>query len=115
MIKFGIVTVSAVILAGIVGFAAAPVRAEDMVKTIVIKDHKFEPSEVEIPAGVKIRLVVKNEDALPEEFESKQLKLEKVIAGKTEGILVIGPLKPGIYKFVGEFNEKTAKGQIVVK
>ena len=56
-----------------------------------------------------------NEDATPEEFESHDLNREKVIAGKSKGIVVIGPLKPGTYSFVGEFHEDTAKGRIVVK
>jgi plastocyanin len=82
---------------------------------IVIKDHKFTPDRLEVPAGKKVKLVVDNQDATPEEFESHPLKLEKVIPGKSKATLFVGPLKPGEYKFVGEFNEKTAKGVIVAK
>ena len=82
---------------------------------ITIKDHKFSPDRIEVPAGKKVKLVVDNQDATPEEFESHPLKVEKVIPGKSKATIFIGPLKAGEYKFVGEFNEKTAKGVIVAK
>ena len=80
-----------------------------------IKNHKFEPAEIKIPANKPVILKVKNLDSTPEEIESKSLKIEKVIAGGSEATLNIRPLTAGIYKFVGEFNEKTAQGQIVVE
>jgi plastocyanin len=83
--------------------------------TLVIKDHRFEPAEITVPAGKKIKLIVQNQDATPEEFESHSLNREKVIAGKSSASIFIGPLKPGTYPFVGEYNEKTAKGVIVAK
>ncbi|HUQ29224.1 MAG TPA: cupredoxin domain-containing protein [Usitatibacter sp.] len=82
---------------------------------ITIKDHKFSPDRVEIAAGKKVKLIVENKDATPEEFESDTLKVEKVIPGNSKATIYVGPLKPGEYKFVGEFNEKTAKGVIVAK
>ncbi len=90
------------------------IAADDEFK-LVIENHKFEPSEVTIPAGKKIKLIVENRDATPEEFESHALNREKVIAGKSTATILIGPLKPGSYPFVGEYNEKTAKGVIVAK
>jgi len=97
--------------------ALAPLAwaADDATFELTIKDHKFTPSEIVVPAGQKIRLVVKNEDPTPEEFESKPLNREKVIAGKSQATIFVGPLKPGEYKFVGEYNEKTANGKIIVK
>ena len=83
--------------------------------TLVIKDHKFDPTEITVPAGQKVKLIVKNEDPTPEEFESKPLNREKVIPGKSSATIFIGPLSPGRYPFVGEYNEKTAKGVIIVK
>ena len=82
---------------------------------LVIENHRFVPDRVEVPAGQKVKLVVENRDATPEEFESHSLKREKVIAGKSTASLFIGPLKPGEYKFFGEFNEKTAQGVVVAK
>jgi plastocyanin len=95
---------------------ALPAQAADPEpQTLTIKDHKFAPAELEIPSGVRVRLIIRNDDATPEEFESKDLRIEKVIPGKTETSVFVGPLKPGIYKFVGEFHEATAQGRIVVK
>jgi plastocyanin len=88
--------------------------ADDEFK-LVIQDHKFLPAEVVVPAGKKVKLVVENRDATPEEFESHALGREKVIAGKSTATILIGPLKAGRYDFVGEYNEKTAKGTIVVQ
>ena len=82
---------------------------------LVIENHKFTPDRVEVPAGKKVKLVVENKDSTPEEFESHSLNREKVIPGKSSATIFIGPLKPGEYKFVGEFNEKTAQGVIVAK
>ena len=94
---------------------AAPALAADDEFKLVIENHKFEPAEIVIPANKKVKLVIENRDATPEEFESKPLKAEKVIAGKSTASVFIGPLKPGSYAFVGEYNEKTAKGAVVVK
>ena len=94
---------------------AAGAQAADPEVTLVIKNHRFEPSELKVKAGEKIKLVVHNQDSTPEEFESHALNREKVIPGKSTATIFIGPLKAGEYKFVGEFNEKTAKGVIVAK
>jgi hypothetical protein len=82
---------------------------------IVIKDHLFFPSVVEVPAGQKIRLKIINQDPTPEEFESYELNREKVIAGNRETVVFIGPLTPGEYPFFGEFNPRTAQGKVVAQ
>ncbi len=94
---------------------AAPARAADAEFKLVIENHKFEPAEVVVPAGTKVKLAVENRDATPEEFESHALNREKVIAGKSTATIFIGPLSPGRYAFVGEYNEKTAQGAIVAQ
>lgn len=94
--------------------ANSALAADDEFK-VVIENHKFEPSEVVVPAGRKVKLVIENRDATPEEFESHSLNREKVIAGKSTATIFVGPLKPGSYSFVGEYHEKTAKGTIVAK
>ena len=75
----------------------------------------FEPAEVIVPAGVKLKLVVKNLDRTPEEFESYELNREKVIPGGKQAIIYVSPLKPGKYHFFGEFHQKTAKGILIAK
>ena len=89
--------------------------AEDPTFSVVIRDHQFQPAEVRIPAGKKVRLVVDNQDATAEEFESKELKREKVIPAKSRATILIGPLKQGRYPFVGEFHEQTAKGVVIAE
>jgi plastocyanin domain-containing protein len=93
----------------------ANLAAQEASYTLVIKDHRFQPSEIEIPAGVKIALIVKNDDPTPEEFESTELRREKVVPGGEQITVYIGPLKPGRYEFVGDFNPKTARGHIIAK
>ncbi|MDH5180229.1 MAG: cupredoxin domain-containing protein [Gammaproteobacteria bacterium] len=83
--------------------------------TINIKDHKFDPAEITIPANTKVKLLVQNNDATPEEFESYELHREKIIRGNSKAIIFVGPLEPGRYNFFGEFNPKTAQGFINVK
>ena len=87
--------------------------AETPIYELTIKDHQFSPAELQIPAGTKIKLLVKNMDTTPEEFESYELNREKVIPGNSEATVYIGPLDPGTYGFFGEFNMDTAKGKII--
>jgi len=102
-------------LALLTTLSLAAFAADEPEFKLVIENHKFTPDRIEVPAGKKVKLVIENKDATPEEFESKQLNREKVIPGKSTATIFIGPLKAGEYKFVGEFNEKTAKGVIVAK
>ncbi|HEX3096801.1 MAG TPA: cupredoxin domain-containing protein [Usitatibacter sp.] len=83
--------------------------------SMVIEGHKFTPDRIEVPAGRKVKLTVENRDATAEEFDSDDLRIEKVIPGKGKGIVWVGPLKAGEYKFIGEYNEKTARGVVVAK
>lgn len=93
---------------------AAPAD-EPLAVSVVIKNHEFEPSEIRVPAGRMVRLTVQNTDATPEEFESHDLNLEKIVTGGGTIVLEFGPLKTGTYRFVGEFNEDSAKGRIVAE
>jgi plastocyanin len=100
-------------LAALVIATPAVVQAQDL--TITIKNHRFEPAELKVPANKRVTVTVSNEDATPEEFESHEMKFEKVIPGKSMGVVHIGPLKPGRYPFFGEFHEDTAKGAVVAE
>ena len=103
-------------LAWILGLAVwVPSHAQDLSFALTIKDHRFEPLELQVPAGKRFKLVVKNLDPTAEEFESHDLKLEKVIPGRSAANLTVRPLEPGTYTFVGEFHQKTAKGRLVAK
>jgi heme/copper-type cytochrome/quinol oxidase subunit 2 len=89
--------------------------AADTEYQLVIREHRFEPAELRVPANRKVKLVVHNQDSTPEEFESHELNREKVIAPGAKATIFVGPLKPGRYPFVGEFNEKTARGVLIVE
>jgi len=92
---------------------AKPVHKK--VYVIQIKDHKFIPAQLVVPAGKKIKLRIENLDKTAEEFESYDLNREKIVAGTRKITVYVGPLKPGIYKYFGEFHPKTAQGTIVAK
>lgn len=105
--------VAAVVL--LVAAVASPARAADPEYRLVIKDHRFAPAELVVPAGQKVKLVVENQDPTPEEFESYALNREKIVPGNGKIVVFVGPLKPGRYEFFGEFNAKTARGWLVVE
>jgi plastocyanin len=90
-------------------------HAADPEFTLVIKDHRFTPAELAVPAGQKVRLTIENQDATPEEFESYDLNREKVVPGNGRIVVFVGPLKPGKYEFFGEFNQATARGWLIAK
>lgn len=93
----------------------APCLALAQEFTLTIKNHVFTPAEITVPANKRVQVTVVNDDDTPEEFESHPLKVEKVVPGKSKAVVRIGPLKPGRYRFIGEFHESTAKGTIIVK
>jgi hypothetical protein len=97
------------------GASGGLVWAQEQSFRLTIKDHRFEPAEFEIPPNTKVTLQVKNEDATPEEFESSTLHREKVVPAGKEVSIFVGPLKPGRYEFIGDFNRATAHGAIIVK
>ena len=79
------------------------------------KDKKFEPAEINAPANSPVVIKLKNLDAKAMEFESKTLKVEKVVAGSSDATINVRAQKPGRYEFFDEYNEKTARGALVVK
>jgi plastocyanin len=95
--------------------AAGPAAAEDTDVQLVIREHKFVPAEITVPARKKIKLVIENQDATAEEFESHELNREKVVPPKGKITIFVGPLEPGRYPFFGEFHKETAKGVLIAK
>ncbi len=101
---------------GLLGPGAASVAADQPTSfDLTIKDHRFEPAELHVPANKRIELTVKNSDPTPEEFESPALKAEKIIPGGSSAIVRLRAMKPGRYAFFGEYHEDTAKGTIVAE
>ncbi|HEX3175502.1 MAG TPA: cupredoxin domain-containing protein [Methylomirabilota bacterium] len=97
--------------------AVSPVAAQDKPQEIPvsIENNRFNPEEIKVKAGKPFVLVVTNKDAKPEEFESKELRIEKVIPGGKTANIRVRALKPGTYPFFGEYNPKTAQGRIVAE
>ncbi|HEV2300345.1 MAG TPA: cupredoxin domain-containing protein [Stellaceae bacterium] len=94
--------------------AAAPALADTPEIAIAIKGQQFVPSEVEVPAGAKIRLAVRNEDTVPAEFESTELHREQVVIGGQQITIFVGPLDPGSYEFFNDFHPQS-RGRLIAK
>ena len=90
--------------------AGDPVKQE-----LVISNHRFDPAQIEVPAGQAVVIHVRNLDPTAEEFDSSALKVEKVIGGHGEGLVHVHPLAAGRYEFVGEYHPGTARGVVVAK
>ncbi len=106
----------AAVLAALATLPAGAARADGPATIdVTIKDHVFTPSEITVPAGQRVVLMVKNEDATAEEFDSTDLRIEKVIAGHDSGAVRLHPLDPGRYSFMGEYHSETAKGVVIAK
>jgi len=94
---------------------AGPVAAQETaVVAIVVKGHKFQPAEIHAPANKRLAIRVRNLDAAPMEFESVSLRVEKIIAPGTEGIVNVRALSPGQYEFFDDFHQET-RGTLVVQ
>jgi hypothetical protein len=81
---------------------------------ISVKNHHFQPAEVHAPANRRLALTVKNLDTAAMEFESVSLRVEKVIAAGSEGVVNIRSLAPGRYEFFDDFHQET-RGTLVVQ
>jgi len=95
--------------------SSAAVRADEPEFRLIIREHRYAPTELTIPAGQKVRLVVENQDPTAEEFESYDLNREKIVPGNGRIVVFVGPLKPGRYEFFGEFNPATARGWLIAR
>ena len=98
-------TMSICLLAAFAGsaLAAEPVQ-------LVIKNNRFTPDTVKVPTGTRIKVEISNHDDTPAEFESTELKAEKIIVPGGKISVFVGPLKPGTYKFIDEYHPETAFG-----
>jgi Cupredoxin-like domain len=88
--------------------------AADPQIALSIRDHQFVPSDVPMPADVKVELVIKNEQTTTAEFESTSLHREKIIPAGGQISVFVGPLSAGTYEFFDDFNRAT-RGRLIVK
>ena len=92
-----------------------PLQAQQAtVVQLTYSKGQFQPSDVHAPADRPITFRVRNLDAKAMEFESKSLRVEKVVAANSEGVINVRALKPGRYEFYDDFNEK-ARGALTVQ
>jgi plastocyanin len=110
-----VATVLAVVVVMLGGLTALGWAADPQEIAVAIENNRFAPDEIRVKAGAPFVLVVTNKDKTPEEFESKVLRIEKVIPGGKTMKIRVPSLKAGTYPFVGEFHEATAKGRIVAE
>ncbi len=104
------------LFAALLALAPAAALAQDMpVYKLVAKDGVFDPATIEVAAGKKFTIELTNQGSGPMEFESKDLKQEKVIAKGAKSSIVINALKPGTYVFFDEHKPDAPKGKIVAK
>jgi plastocyanin len=103
-----------VVAAALLLVCAVPALAEEPVIAITLRDHQFVPSEVPVPAGVKVTLVIHNEQSTNAEFESTSLHREKIVNAGSQITVLVGPLDPGSYEFFDDFHGAT-RGHLVVK
>lgn len=95
--------------------AAAQEAAKEPSFRIVFKDGVIEPRRIEAPARTRFRLELVNQGQTPAEFESVELRKEKVIAPGAETVMVIRTLDPGEYSFFDDFHPDAPPAVIVAK
>lgn len=101
-------------LGALVAMVGAPALAAPVVLNVTLKDHRFSPALLTAPAGEIIEIRIDNQDAALEEFDSRDLRVEKIVGPHAKAVLKLGPLKPAAYKFEGEFHAATAQGSLTV-
>jgi hypothetical protein len=104
---------AALLLVSLPGLRA--VAADNPRVSLTLRNHRFEPVELEVPSGQKIELHVINADPTPAEFESADLHREKLVPGNQEVVIFIGPLRAGRFEFFDDYNPATARGHIVAR
>jgi hypothetical protein len=88
--------------------------ADEPTFALEFKDGTVTPTRIEVPAKTRFRLELKNSGKTAAEFESNEMKKEKVLAPGTTSSLIIRTLDPGEYKFFDDFHQQ-AKGVLVAK
>lgn len=106
---------AAALACALVAGADGASAAETATYPVVIRDGRIEPARLEVPAGVKIKLTIRNEGPGPCEFENLDLRVEKVLAPGASSFVVIHPLRPGSYRFFDEFHPDTSEMLLIAK
>lgn len=116
MMKSGylmVVGVAAALALG--GPGSGAFAADSAIVQVSLKDHRFVPAEPTAPGNTPITIEISNLDATPSEFESKTLRVEKVVPGGGKITVQVRPLPPGRYRFYDDYHEDTTEGFLIVK
>src|ERR1700760_4894837 len=89
-------------------------QADDPI-AVTLQGHKFTPSVIHVKANTPAVIALTNKDSTAEEFDSSDLKVEKVVAGNSSGNVRLRALAPGKYHFMGEYHSETAQGLVVAQ
>jgi len=80
--------------------------------TLTLSNHHFSPDQVSVPAGQRFRIELTNRDDTTDEFESYDMKFEKIVVPGATISVFAGPLHPGSYKFFDDYHPDSANGTI---
>ncbi len=104
----------AILGGGPVGTSVAR-AADEPTFAIEFNDGVMTPSRIEVPANTRFKINLTNKGKTPAEFESNELRLEKVLAAGSSSTLVIRTLDPGEYKFFDDFHPEAPQAVLVAK
>lgn len=107
--------ITAVTTSWLLVLATSAVAAELPTYELVGKGGTWQPAELHVPAGQRFKIVLSNEGSDAVEFESTDLRKEKVLAPTAHSFVVVAPLKPGSYRFFDDFHPDTGQGRIIVE
>jgi hypothetical protein len=81
---------------------------------IELKDGELLPPELVVPAKTRFQLLVRNIGSKPAEFESNQLRQEKILFMGSDVTVTITPLDAGAYDYFDDF-AVSVPGKIIAK
>jgi hypothetical protein len=100
----------------LLSLASLTAEAKDpMTYEITLKGQTFTPAELNVPAGEPFIIKLKNENDAAAEFESKDMKFEKIVAGHATIPVKVKALPGGTFEFFDEYHEEAARGTVVCK
>jgi hypothetical protein len=102
------------ILAGVLCISSLVLAADDSSPILMMHNQQFDPDKLVVPAGIRVKIVLRNLDSIPDEFESYDLSREVIVPGHGEVAIYVGPLNPGNYQIFNDYN-LAMQGSIVAK
>lgn len=95
--------------------ASGATGADEPTFRIEFSDGLITPLQLEVPADTRFRIELVNRGSTPVEFESLQLRKEKVIGPGNQTVMVIRRLDPGTYDFFDDFHLDTPHAVLIAR